>query len=1113
MSFSESLDFDVSAALRSIDQIEDALNRATTQFRQGVAVGIDDLRGVSIDLAVDRDSLTRQINAAVDAADESIVIDADTSSIGPEIDRVVPPEIEVEVDADTTEAQADLRRLGDSADRAGGDFTGLRNAAVAVVAGIAATAVAVRTVIDAYSALEEQVSGAEVVFGDLDDRVVAFATNASGIGLAASEALAAANAFGLFAQNAGLAGQEAADFATQLVTRAADIASLRDLDLSETLDRLRSGLTGETEPLRSLGVFLNEANVQAKALELGLADLTGEVDDAGKIQARFALIMEQSSVAAGNFALTSDGLANTQRRLSAEFQNALAAIGEGVAPAFQELLAAGEDLIPTLTTLGLELLPTLVEIATSLAPALGGGLDVLIALTPALDAFAAIVQAIPEPLLVLAGIFGTLQASSRFFGAELVKMIPRLAGVGASAGVAAGALALLSIALVAAGNEQAELARQEQVRTQTLQRLNSALATGLETQEAFSSVVADAARDNETLARSLEAIGASSDEFAQMALGAGSVLDVLLRLQAEGGRNVDLTDEQTRALAEQAQALRTAAELQLIAIANQSDANAELVAAAEAQNTFADGSVNVGAALEDVNEALAAQEAEAERLQDRYQGLIGSTVDVAGALRGIRTIAPEVADAIQGIRAGDEGDAFLNLAGAITEAELSAENLAVVANILGVDVNTLTGFVDGLNSAMDDFVSSAVAGLPTVADVFDDVQQAAQDSAGEAAQAIIDAANDRIDDLRAAAEASGTAFSEAQAEAIMDEAEAQADNVRESGRVTAQALAEGLAEGAFQLQDFRANLAALTEAGFGDLASLAAEQGGEAGQALAEELATALEEGNVDLLNGLRFANDIFREESLATVDFIRDELAPEMLSATGILASAITESFGEGLDFEERVQLAGQLAATELDAQGQSIAAVALTEGEDAARAFGEALGLEDEAIEAALAAARAIQGAGPNLRNDARNAGKAVPEGFAAGIRDKAHEVQNEIDALAAMARAQMQLDLGIKSPSTVFAEFGADSAEGFALGIESGMARVQSATSKLATGAIMTAGRPASPGGFDSAGMIDAVSALAGKVGDTNTWNISGADGAFATASEIVRRQRNRKQIGLR
>ena len=100
--------------------------------------------------------------------------------------------------------------------------------------------------------------------------------------------------------------------------------------MGDALEKLRSGLVGEAEPLRVLGVNINEATTKAKAFELGLVGANGVVSEAAKVQARYALILEQTVTAQGDFARTADGVANTQRTLTAEWENAQVVIGQAL---------------------------------------------------------------------------------------------------------------------------------------------------------------------------------------------------------------------------------------------------------------------------------------------------------------------------------------------------------------------------------------------------------------------------------------------------------------------------------------------------------------------------------------------------------------------------------------------------------------------------------------------------------------------------------------------------------------------------------------------------------------------------------------------------------------
>jgi hypothetical protein len=187
--------------------------------------------------------------------------------------------------------------------------------------------------IKAASDLEETRNKVKVVFGDMSEDVLKWSQDsARAFGLSRQQALEAAGTFGNLFTSMGLGTVPAADMSEGLVQLAADLASFNNIDPSLVLEKLRSGLVGEVEPLRTLGINLTMAATKAKAMEMGLVDANGEVTQAGLLQARYALILEQSTNAQGDFARTSDGLANSTRIMNAEWKDALATLGTNLLP-------------------------------------------------------------------------------------------------------------------------------------------------------------------------------------------------------------------------------------------------------------------------------------------------------------------------------------------------------------------------------------------------------------------------------------------------------------------------------------------------------------------------------------------------------------------------------------------------------------------------------------------------------------------------------------------------------------------------------------------------------------------------------------------------------------
>ena len=206
---------------------------------------------------------------------------------------------------------------------------------------IAGAASYVKTATGAATDLNEEINKASVVFRGAEKPLIDWSnTTASSLGIARQEALAAAGTFGNMLVPMGFARKDAANMSQRMVGLAADMASFNNADPSETLDALRAGLAGESEPLRKFGVFLNDARLKQEALNMGIYDGKGPLDSATKAQATYALILKDTKDAQGDFKRTSGSLANQQRILKAQWTNLAATIGKAVLPVALKLAQA-----------------------------------------------------------------------------------------------------------------------------------------------------------------------------------------------------------------------------------------------------------------------------------------------------------------------------------------------------------------------------------------------------------------------------------------------------------------------------------------------------------------------------------------------------------------------------------------------------------------------------------------------------------------------------------------------------------------------------------------------------------------------------------------------------
>jgi hypothetical protein len=261
----------------------------------------------------------------------------------------------VSLELSTAKYQAELKaaqgETAASTSAMGSGFSKFSGFAQAAMLGVgAAVVVGIGKSISAASDLNEQLNKTRVVFEDSADTVIAFSeTTAESLGVSETAALTAAGSFGQILDAAGLAESATAKMSISLVTLASDLASFNNIDPTEALDKLQSGLAGQARPLREVGVFLSAARVEAEAYRSGIAKVGEELTDAQKIQARYNIIMDDTAKAQGDFARTvGESLPNQIRVLRAELEDAAAKIGTALLPAVQGLVETLAGLVPLL---------------------------------------------------------------------------------------------------------------------------------------------------------------------------------------------------------------------------------------------------------------------------------------------------------------------------------------------------------------------------------------------------------------------------------------------------------------------------------------------------------------------------------------------------------------------------------------------------------------------------------------------------------------------------------------------------------------------------------------------------------------------------------------------
>lgn len=200
------------------------------------------------------------------------------------------------------------------------------------------------------SDLEEVQNVVDVTFGDDARTIETWAKKANKqFGLTELQAKKYTSTLGAMMKSSGLTGKAITSMSTDLAGLTADMASFYNLDFETAFEKIRSGISGETEPLKQLGINMSVANLEAYALSEGITKSYESMTQAEQVTLRYNYLMQATADAQGDFARTSDSLANSQRLLSTNLDTLKANIGEGLLPVINSAVGAVNDLFAALT--------------------------------------------------------------------------------------------------------------------------------------------------------------------------------------------------------------------------------------------------------------------------------------------------------------------------------------------------------------------------------------------------------------------------------------------------------------------------------------------------------------------------------------------------------------------------------------------------------------------------------------------------------------------------------------------------------------------------------------------------------------------------------------------
>ena len=178
-----------------------------------------------------------------------------------------------------------------------------------------------------------------VSMGEYAEEAAKYTETVSDImGIDPKEWMRSQGVFMTLATGFGVVGDRAYLMSKNLTQLGYDIASIYDLAVEESMQKLKSGFAGELEPLRAIGYDLSQAKLEAIALSLGIDKTVASMTQAEKSQLRYYAIMTQVTQVQGDMARTLESPANQLRIFASATEQAARAIGSIFIPMLSKVL-------------------------------------------------------------------------------------------------------------------------------------------------------------------------------------------------------------------------------------------------------------------------------------------------------------------------------------------------------------------------------------------------------------------------------------------------------------------------------------------------------------------------------------------------------------------------------------------------------------------------------------------------------------------------------------------------------------------------------------------------------------------------------------------------------
>ena len=260
--------------------------------------------------------------------------------------------------------------------------TKLKSGAVGLLKGLGTTILAVGTAaavtfgamgvagLEYASDLQEVQNVVDKTFAENSAIIDDFAARSlEAYGLNALEAKKYSSTVGAMLKSMGLTSDETLVMSQNLTALAGDVASFYNLSGDEAFEKIRAGISGETEPLKQLGINMSVANLEAYALSQGISTAYNKMSQADQAVLRYNYLLSATADAQGDFADTSDSFANQQKLLKANIQQTAGEIMQNMLPALAGAMKEANGFIKSLDTAAIgKFVGSLADMAVAFMP-------------------------------------------------------------------------------------------------------------------------------------------------------------------------------------------------------------------------------------------------------------------------------------------------------------------------------------------------------------------------------------------------------------------------------------------------------------------------------------------------------------------------------------------------------------------------------------------------------------------------------------------------------------------------------------------------------------------------------------------------------------------------